>query len=150
MVKSYSLKKDKGVRVAPNFRVEEFACKDGSDEILIDFELVALLQRIRDHFGKSVKVNSGYRTKEHNAKVGGSATSYHLKGQAADIIVSGVDPLTVGLYAAELLGEKGGIEIGDGYCHIDVRPTRWRAFTRSGGSSYTTVSDFGLKLKRNF
>lgn len=149
-VKKYSLKSDGGTRISPNFKVSEFRCKDGADEILIDFDLVVILQRIRDHFGKSVNISSGYRTASHNRSVGGSATSYHLKGQAADITVSGIDPLVVGLYAAELLGESGGIEIGNGYCHIDVRATRWRAFTKSGGAVYTTVTDFGHKLKRNF
>ena len=34
------------------------------------------------------KINSGYRTKEHNAKVGGRIGSSHLKGCAADIHVT--------------------------------------------------------------
>lgn len=148
-VKTYSLKKDGNQFIAPNFRVREFACKDGSDTVLIDFDLAVILQSIRDHFGGSVKINSGYRTPGHDKAVGGSGSGYHTKGQAADIVVSGADPLTVGLFAAELLGTRGGIEIGENYCHIDTRDGRWRAFTRSGGSSYTTVTDFGSKLKRN-
>lgn len=137
-------------KITANFQFSEFACNDGSDEIKIDVDLVKILQQIRDHFGKAVTINSGYRTPTYDKKVGGSGGGYHTTGQAADIVVSGVDPLTVGLYAAELLGTHGGIEIGDGYCHIDTRTDRWRAFTKSGGSSYTTVTDFGPKLKRNF
>ena len=49
-----------------------------------------VLQPVRDHYGKGVKVNSGYRHPEVNAKVGGSKTSDHCKGQAADIEISGV------------------------------------------------------------
>jgi len=49
-----------------------------------------VLQRIRDHFGKSVTVTSGYRSPEVNAAVGGSKTSDHCKGQAADIEIAGV------------------------------------------------------------
>ena len=49
-----------------------------------------VLQPIRDHYGKGVKVNSGYRAPEVNAKVGGSKTSDHCKGQAADIEIPGV------------------------------------------------------------
>lgn len=149
-VKTYSKKTDGAKMIAPNFQIKEFACKDGSDTILIDFDLVVLLQAIRDHFGKSVVITSGYRTAAYDKKVGGTGSGYHTKGQAADISVSGVDPLTVGLYAAELLGTAGGIEIGDGYCHIDTRTDRWRAFTQTGGASYTTVTDFGYSLKRNF
>ena len=49
-----------------------------------------VLQPVRDHYGKGVKVNSGYRHPEVNAKVGGSKTSDHCKGQAADIEIPGV------------------------------------------------------------
>ena len=49
-----------------------------------------VLQPVRDHFGKSVTVNSGYRSPESNAAVGGSKTSDHCKGMAADIEIPGV------------------------------------------------------------
>jgi nicotinamidase-related amidase len=49
-----------------------------------------VLQPVRDHYGKGVKVNSGFRHPEVNAKVGGSKTSDHCKGQAADIEIPGV------------------------------------------------------------
>ena len=49
-----------------------------------------VLQPVRDHYGKGVKVNSGFRSPESNAAVGGSKTSDHCKGQAADIEIPGV------------------------------------------------------------
>ena len=49
-----------------------------------------VLQPVRDHFGKGVKVNSGFRHPDVNAKVGGSRTSDHTRGQAADIEIPGV------------------------------------------------------------
>jgi hypothetical protein len=49
-----------------------------------------VLQPVREHFGKSVTVNSGYRSPESNAAVGGSKTSDHCKGMAADIEIAGV------------------------------------------------------------
>jgi len=49
-----------------------------------------VLQPIRDHYGKGVKVNSAYRSPESNAAVGGSKTSDHCKGMAADIEIPGV------------------------------------------------------------
>jgi hypothetical protein len=49
-----------------------------------------VLQPVRDHFGRGVKVNSGFRHPEVNAKVGGSKTSDHCRGQAADIEIPGV------------------------------------------------------------
>ena len=80
-VKEYSLKRDGPTALAPNLRVREFACGDGSDAVLIDEELVIVLQCIREHFGKPLHITSGYRTASHNAAVGGSKSSQHLLGQ---------------------------------------------------------------------
>jgi zinc D-Ala-D-Ala carboxypeptidase len=49
-----------------------------------------VLQPVRDHFGKSVTVNSGYRSPESNAAVNGSKSSDHCKGMAADIEIVGI------------------------------------------------------------
>ena len=51
---------------------------------------VNVLQKVRDHYGKGVKVNSAYRSPESNAAVGGSKTSDHCRGMAADIEIPGV------------------------------------------------------------
>ena len=50
-----------------------------------------IFQPIRDHFKKPIRISSGYRSKELNAKVGGSATSQHSKGQAIDLDNDGTD-----------------------------------------------------------
>ena len=44
-IQAYSLSKEGYKQLSPNFRVREFKCKDGSDPIFIDDELVALLQK---------------------------------------------------------------------------------------------------------
>lgn len=49
-----------------------------------------ILQPVREHFGKGVKVNSGFRHPAVNAAVGGSKTSDHCRGMAADIEIPGV------------------------------------------------------------
>ena len=49
-----------------------------------------VLQPIRDHYGKGVKVNSALRTIPVNRAVGSSDSSHHVKGQAADIEIPGV------------------------------------------------------------
>lgn len=99
MVYSYSRRSQGDSFISKSFRVREFACKDGSDKILIDSTLVDVLQKIRDHFGKPVIITSAYRSPSHNSKVGGSSSSYHLKGMAADIKVSGVSAVAVATYA---------------------------------------------------
>ena len=48
-----------------------------------------VLQKVRDEFGPT-KVNSGFRHPDVNSAVGGSKTSDHCKGMAADIEVPGV------------------------------------------------------------
>ena len=63
-----------------------------------------VLQPVRDHYGKGVKVNSGYRHPEVNAKVGGSKTSDHCKGQAADIEIPGVANADLAKWITENLG----------------------------------------------
>ena len=46
-----------------------------------------VLEPLRDAFGEPVTVSSGYRSKTLNAAVGGSPTSQHMRGEAADISV---------------------------------------------------------------
>lgn len=46
---------------------------------------IHVLQPLRDRVGRAVFVNSGYRAPQVNALVGGSTSSQHLLGQAADI-----------------------------------------------------------------
>ena len=43
-----------------------------------------VLQPVRDHFGKPVKISSGFRCSALNQAAGGSATSDHCKGEACD------------------------------------------------------------------
>ena len=49
-----------------------------------------VLQPVRDHFGKGVKVNSGLRTLPVNRAIGSADHSDHVKGMAADIEIPGV------------------------------------------------------------
>jgi hypothetical protein len=75
----------------------ETALRHGMDNIPGAVEIANLttlagkvLQPIRDHFAKGVHVGSGFRHPEVNAKVGGSKTSDHCNGMAADIEIPGV------------------------------------------------------------
>lgn len=127
-IKAYSKAKDGNTKLSANFRVREFACTDGSDPIFIDSELVNVLQKIRNHFGKSVTITSAYRTPGKNKAVGGQVYSQHLYGRAADIKVKGVAPKKVAAYAETLLKNRGGIGTYSTFTHIDTRSTkaRWK------------------------
>lgn len=155
-VKTYSVKKDGSTYLSKNFKVSEFKCNDGSDTVLISDELVDLLQKIRDHFGVAVTINSGYRTSTYNKKVGGATNSQHVKGTAADIVAKGVDPLTVAQYAEYLMPNSGGIGVYQTFTHVDVRTSRSRWDNRSGsevvvsgwpGYQEDTMSETDLAVK---
>ncbi len=90
------------MQLTKNFSLSEMvksetALRQGLDNTPGDTEIanlktlaVNVLQPIRDSYGKGVKVNSGFRHPDVNAAVGGSRTSDHCKGMAADIEIPGV------------------------------------------------------------
>ena len=83
------------IRISKNFSLSEMvksatAVRLGVDNSPSSIHLVNLthlaihiLQPVRDQFGV-ITINSGYRSPALNAKVGGSKTSQHCNGQAAD------------------------------------------------------------------
>lgn len=122
-VKEYSKKKDGEIQLTPNFKVREFKCNDGSDKILIDLELLALLQLIRDTMKTPININSGYRTVRWNKAVKGASNSYHLYGRAFDCSSNNNYKF---VYLANGLGIKGIIRY-DSFTHIDTRETIYHA-----------------------
>ena len=82
-------------KLTNNFTLEEFYKSSTADKYKIDNkipekylnnvkELAKHLQIIRDMWGDSIIISSGYRSKSLNSKVGGAKTSLHLHGLAAD------------------------------------------------------------------
>ena len=90
------------MNLSANFTLKELTRSDTADRLNIDnapneeqIESLRLLcenilQPVRDHFGKPVKINSGFRCSALNQATGGSATSDHCKGQACDFEIDGV------------------------------------------------------------
>ena len=90
------------MNLSPNFTLEEMTksqtalrqniknepTKEQIDSMVLLAQKV--LQPVRDAFKKGVKVNSGFRSAELNRVIGGSPTSDHMRGQAADIEIPGV------------------------------------------------------------
>lgn len=91
-------------KITTDFERSEFACPCGCTAQMIDPELVQKMQTVRTKLGKAIKVTSGYRCVKHNAdpKVGGSRTSRHLYGIAADWRTKdrSVNPVALGIIAA--------------------------------------------------
>ena len=128
----YSLERDGEKSLSKNFKVKEFRCKDGSDPIFIDSELVEILQKVRDHFGSPVIINSAYRTAAYNLskKVGGAKFSQHQYGKAADIYIQGILITKLAEYVETLMPNKGGIGI------YHMRESEKRRFTPDSEPEY--------------
>ena len=60
-----------------------------------------LLQPLRDKFGPVI-VNSAFRSEAVNKRIGGSATSQHMRGEAADIEVPALSNYELGKYITDL------------------------------------------------
>lgn len=122
------------MKLSSNFDLKEFASADGTaptDKVLKNLtELAKNLEALRKHLGQPIKITSGYRSKEHNKKIGGALNSMHITGMAADIQVEGVKPIELAK-AIELLikngkMKEGGLGIYSTWIHYDHRGTKAR------------------------
>ena len=116
-------------KLSRDFSVQEIA-KSGSkkfEKARIDPELVTCLQAIRDSVGKSVIINSGYRSYGYNLdlykRLGQEPKkkSQHTSGRAADIKISGMNGVDVAKAAIDACGCKIAIGLGANFAHVDVR-----------------------------
>ena len=128
-------------RLSPHFTIEEFDCKDGTkcrkaDWAGLEYLCRTYLEPMRDKYG-AVHVNSGYRSRRYNAKIGGASKSYHIydehtNDQAADITCAKGNPTqwasTLKWLRKNKRGGRGGIGVYDRFCHIDLREyaANWR------------------------
>lgn len=135
-VKTYYKSKDGSKSLSANFKVREFACKDGTDRLLVDLEMIYILQKIRDISRRAVNDNSAYRTVSYNKKVGGASNSYHLYGRAFDIKTAGLSIKDI-CAIANSLGVKGILKYSS-FVHIDSRPNKYHYSYVSG-----KTEDFG-------
>ena len=118
-------------------------------EHIENFKLLAekIFEPIREHFCVPIRISSGYRSKELNAKIGGSATSQHCKGQAVDIDMDGTsltnkqvfDYIKDNLPFDQLIWEFGNEENCD-WVHVSYVPNGrkqiLKAFKMNGATKY--------------
>jgi hypothetical protein len=82
-----------------------------------------ILEPLRAKIGRPVVVSSGFRSASVNQFVGGSKTSDHMVGAAADIIVPGMTPLQVCQVISTInLPFKQCINEFDAWCHVSIGP----------------------------
>jgi zinc D-Ala-D-Ala carboxypeptidase len=130
------------MQLSKNFSLEEMtksetALRHGMDNTPKAAEIANLvvlcekvLQPVRDHYQKGVKVNSGFRHPDVNAKVGGSKTSDHCLGMAADIEIPGVPNhelaqwISENLNYTQLILEFYTLGVPDsGWVHVSYDPS---------------------------
>lgn len=125
MLRTYSLKADGDKNLTAHFKVKEFACKDGSDCILIDDRLPIVLEYIRCRANKRLTIASGYRTVAYNEKVGGAEHSQHCLGTAADVTIpGGLNWDILHQFAREIMPNYGGTGKYATFIHVDVRDAK--------------------------
>src|SRR5687767_4001392 len=97
------------MKLTENFNLFEFACKDGSPvppELIPNVQLLAKnLQVLRDHLKEPVRLNSGYRSPEYNARIGGAKSSQHKLAKAADITVKSKSPKQLAAVIEKLIAQ---------------------------------------------
>ena len=146
------------MKLSANFSLDEFlisqtAARHGIDQeptppIIKNLErlCISCLQPLRDAVNRPIFVSSGYRSPDLNSLIGGSTTSAHMQGNAADFRVSGMSPydtcqliVEMGLPYDQVIQEFGQ------WVHLGVadilRGEELTAYRREGKTRYV----FGIK-----
>lgn len=103
-----------------------------------------ILQPVREHFGRPITINSGYRSPELCIAIGSSEKSQHAKGEAADFEVLGVDNKVVAEWIRDNLDfdqlilefYKDG-EPTSGWIHCSYSNRKRGSVLRYDGKNYT-------------
>lgn len=146
------------MKLSQNFSLDEFlrsqtASRHGIDMAPPDWVLKNLqrlvdtcLQPLRDHVGASVNISSGYRPRLLNSLIGGSETSAHMRGEACDFTVTGMDPFDTAQLIVELdlpfdqVINEFGAWVHWGLAE-ELRSEQLTAYKKNGKTVYT----FGIK-----
>ena len=145
-------------KLSENFSLRELIHSDKAIKLKIDntptpnalaslYILASTLELIRKAVGLPIKISSGYRCPALNTAVGGSKTSAHCLGLAADFTVAGMTPRQVcekivaaGIVVDQLILENISATNPDGvWVHVGLSTTKNRqeVLTMKAGKYYT-------------
>ena len=111
------IKRSEPKKLSDNFSSSEFLSKNDDNEYgIIHPKLIELLQQMRDSLGFPLSINSGYRTPEHNERIGGAPASTHLFGMAADVRGESLEDIE----QAAIILKAGGVKRYKTFVHVDV------------------------------
>jgi hypothetical protein len=76
-----------------------------NDEIIFNLKALSthILQKIRNHYERPVRVTSGYRSPDLCVAIGSSKNSQHAKGEAADFEITGIDNFDLAIWISKYL-----------------------------------------------
>ena len=133
------------MQLSPNFSLAEFTASatakaqgiantPGTRQIAAMQLLCAkVLEPLRSHFGKPVRITSGFRSIKLCLAVGSSSTSPHAQGEAADLAIPGIDNVTVATFIRDRLPFDQLIlenyirgQPNSGWIHVSYRDGRLR------------------------
>lgn len=133
------------MRLSPNFHLSEFTKSQTASRRGINNEpnaqqvenlrrlCVNVLEPVRAHFGRPVVISSGFRSPALNRAIGGSSTSQHSHGEAADFEIPGVPNHAVARWISKNLRYDQLIlefytpgEPNSGWVHCSFRTDRLR------------------------
>jgi len=121
------------VKVSEHFTMAELACRCGCGKFNMDGLFLSFLGAVRLYYNAPMKITSGCRCTEHNARVGGAKDSAHVMGLAVDVHCDNGDDKYKLIEAAIYCGATG-IGIYSSWLHLDIKPrtrqTLWHRLTR--------------------
>jgi zinc D-Ala-D-Ala carboxypeptidase len=145
------------MQLSPNFTAYELYKSETADRLGIDNKpsLVIMgnlaqvagnvLERVRTHYNRPVKVNSGYRCLEVNRAIGSKDSSQHTQGYAVDFEVPGIDNHDLAIWCRDNLDfDQLILEFynpgtpDSGWCHISYTGANHR-------KSVLTINKNGTK-----
>lgn len=110
--------------ITQHFSLEELACPL-TGECDMDPDFMDCLEKMRQSYGLPMIITSGFRSAEHNGKIGGATFSQHLFGRAVDIKCKS-DSDRYKLVAAAIEAGMKGIGIYSQHVHVDLRAKNQR------------------------
>ncbi|MEJ7933664.1 D-Ala-D-Ala carboxypeptidase family metallohydrolase [Sphingobium sp. AN558] len=92
-----------------------------------------VLEPVRAHFGKPVRITSGFRSVQLCLAVGSSSSSQHAQGEAVDFEIDGIDNVTVATFIRDRMAFDQLIlenytrgQANSGWIHVSYRDGRLR------------------------
>ncbi|MCM1506940.1 MAG: D-Ala-D-Ala carboxypeptidase family metallohydrolase [Ruminococcus flavefaciens] len=136
--------------LAEHFSVSEFRCKcGGTHDTILNPELPEKLELLFKALNCSaIVITSGYRCPTHSVNIGGSATDFHTKGYASDIVCYDQSGNKISSKKVSCVAQDvgfGGIANIDGTytaTHVDVRTSNFWKGDEVVTSDYSVTNDF--------